>query len=136
MNDTTRSSRRMSKAESDERDRALKNVRELARNFAQNISNRPDFLARVASRNANVYIEKTFQRRRFLFFSYSETEFVQCAHTVVKVLDVPSVYIAIDGEAAGQFAQQFEQGKLHVIDADSFHTQTLVALEKALRTMR
>jgi hypothetical protein len=135
MKDTTRNMRTMSQAESAERDRVLKNVRQLAQRFAQDVAKRPDLLVSVASHNPNVYIEKTYQRRRFWFFSYNEPEFIQCARAVVQILDVPAIYITVDGEPTGQLAQEFEQGQLYVIDADGFHVDTLVSLEKELQTL-
>jgi hypothetical protein len=53
----------------------------------------------------------------------------------VKVLNVPPIYVIIDGEYAGQLAQKFEKGELYVIDADGFHVQTLIALERTLQSM-
>jgi hypothetical protein len=129
------SSQVMSQRQSVERERALESVRELAHRLAKGVSQHQDLLRSVATNKAEVYVEESFQRRRFLFFSVTETRMVPRPQTVMKVLNTPPIYIAIDSQSGGQFVQRFTHDTMHVIDPDILHTQTILQLEKELQTL-
>jgi hypothetical protein len=125
----------MSQGQSVARNRALENIQTNAHKLAKGISQRQDLLTSVADHESNVYVEESYQRRRFLFFSVTETRRVTWPQIVVQVLKIPPIYIIVDDQLGGQLAQRFEQNQLHIIDPDILHTETVLLLDKELQTL-